>query len=329
MSAEITSAVWGLAPWSDDLLKISGDVERGRAPQIAFDEQLNADFTAYHNSLETAEINYRSGWRSGVRDYFRVIVSGSRGFEDGIQNAPVTRWFDTNTFYRQPTINGPLDYFSGDRHDYYELWLKTTGGLATYQPTFLSPYAFAKLSQRSAEVSEAQALNYVTELYDQLLDSAARQNVTEVLLHEPFAPYHKVDETERNKLGFILSSLARNHPGLGLGVYFSFGDGAGLVRQVAEDDAIQAVGCDLKRTAVDSLPQVGQRFFAGLVDGANTLIDEDADITAGVEQAASVTNAPGITLTHTVDLEFVPRDTALLKVQQIGRVARSFQGGNK
>ncbi|HXE10163.1 MAG TPA: hypothetical protein VN554_01930 [Verrucomicrobiae bacterium] len=323
MSTELTSTVWGIAPWSGELLQVSGDVDRGRANKWDYFSQLTDDFETYFNALREAGIDYCADWSGGRRDYFRATVLNAEGFQDGIHDAPVTRWFNTNTFFRQPTIDGPLsNKLQGiPDHGLLTVFTDGSGPPRTYQPTLLSPYAFARLSARGQGVSEAQADTYVAGLYDELLANIGSQGITHVLFHEPFAPYNEVEESERRRLGHAVGTLAANHPEVEVGVYFSYGDGAEFVRELGEDDRIAAVGCDLQRTPAASLaPLPGHRFLAGVVDGANTLTPDDKDLLPLLESAVEAVGAPEVSVTHTVDLEHVPLRFALEKVAQIGRL---------
>lgn len=327
MSAEITSTAWGLWPWSDNLLQVSGDVGRGRATECDYAEQLDRDVIRHLEAVAEAGIDYVPGdWGGGSLDYLRATVLQADGFEPDIDGAPVTRWFNNNAFFRQPKIEGPLAAAPADRDEEPQLFVEAVGPPGTYQPTLLSPYAFARLSERDADVCEAEALTYATGLYDGLLDTAKQEGVTHVLFHEPFAPYHQVDRREQVGLRHAVGSLAANHPSLEIAVYFSYGDASELVRDVAADDHVAAVGCDLTKTPLAALAPVEQRFLAGIVDGGNTLLEEDAELLARLEAVAAAVGAPEVSITHTVDLERVPQAFALQKIEQLGRVARAARG---
>jgi methionine synthase II (cobalamin-independent) len=288
-------------------------------------EQLDEDSGTYYVELEAADITYRSGdWSGGTSDYFRGIVAGTNGFQDGISQAPVTRRFDTNTFFREPTIEGPLHarQKDGEAVGYPKLIFRVGG--EGYQPTYISPYAFARLAARAEGVSEANAHRYIGELYDQLFDDAVARKVTHVLFNEPYAPYHEVDKNERAILKHAIGNLAANHPSLEVGVFFGFGNGAEFVRDFAADERVAAIGCDLRKTPADELPKLpDHRFLAGVVDGANTLIRNDEEIVAELEAVEAATGSYEISVTHNIDLEFVPRTYALKKIEQIGRVAQA------
>ncbi len=328
LSAEITSTVWGITPWSDELLKISGDVGRGRALESDYWQQYLDDFQNYWDVLEVSGITYRNGdWGGGTKDYFRETVESSYGFEEGVDEAPVTRIFDTNTFYRQPTIAGPLGRKYELWHEPYQIWVENVVPAIDHptvlQPTLLSPYAFSKLANRSDKVSEDTVHRFVDELYSSLLDEISDQRAGHVLFHEPYAPYYQVGPSERAWLRHSIGSLALDHPKLKVGLYFSYGDASEFIADFAKDDRLDALGCDLQKTPIESLPRLpNHRFLAGLVDGANTLLKSDDEIHESLKITANAIRAREVSVTHTVDLEHVPRAYAIEKIKQLGRIGQ-------
>ena len=316
----VSSTVWGIAPWSDELLKISGDVDRGRRPVADLETQLLKDFNDYEQVLQDAAIDFRGdSWSGNSHDYLRDIVQASGGFASGINQAPVTRWFDTNTFYRRPTLQSQPHFYGTDEHPNHS-------GNAFFQPTFLSPYTFARLINRSSGINLTEADGFVGRLYDEVLDEAAERGVQHVLLHEPLAAYNQIDRTERSRLQKLVGRLAANHHALDVGVYFSFGDASEVIRTFADDDRITALGCDLQKTPYTQLPWLpNQRFLAGLIDGANTLLADDDEALLELAQVGVVTGSPELSLTHAIDLEHVPRSAATAKIQQIGRLAAKYK----
>lgn len=325
--SEITSTVWGFAPQSDELLKASGDLHRERIPFEGWLNQVGQDRQAYVGSLKDASITY-SCYESGDGDYLRLTARDVEGFGlHQLAESPVTRWFDTNTFYRQPTIEGELHHL-GRRSGRWPHWPffdqfdQANVGKSHYQATLLSPYSFARLCARSPRVSQGQADRFVLGVYDELLDIAANHEIERVLLHEPYAAYHAVGARESRRLAAGIGDLAVNHPAVEVGVYLSFGNATDLIGELAKVENLAALGCDLIRTPVAGLPRaIPGRFLAGLVDGANTLIDDDTELVTGLETLATTLDVPEISVTHTVDLEHVPFQTALQKVRQLGRIA--------
>jgi methionine synthase II (cobalamin-independent) len=331
--SEITSTVYGIAPWSGELLQASGDIERGRAQEEDYTRQLHADFGIYSGVLESAGIDFRSGdWGGGTEDYLRDISRLFNQQSKGkIKSEELTRWFDTNTFYRQPVLKSWPEKAGFYPHAQYQDWLKLTKSDGQYQPTFLSPYAFAKLAGNGEGVGDDQALELTRELYDQLLAEASfSADIDSVLLHEPFIPYSEGSKEERTEFIKLIGEMAAFHEPLKIGLFFGYGDASDVINEVVEADVpVTAIGADLQKTPLSKIGSVGKRtFLAGLVDGANTLFPLDRTLAAQIEGIAVAQDAAKVSLTHTVDLERVPRRYALQKILQIGRVAALVNGGN-
>lgn len=332
MSKEVTSTIYGAVPWSDNLLNVSGDIRRNREiDESKFTDQLASDRQYNWHVIEESGITYFSDmWEGGKLDYFRDTVKASDGFADDIDSATNARWLNTNTFFRQPDIAGRLSNTKNHRYEKEFDWLDQQESEVMFQPTLVSPYTFSKLSARTEGIGEAKALSYVTGLYDQILASAASRGVRHILLHEPYAAYEQVPSTERKKIIRNLGKLAANHSEIDIGVYFSFGDASKILRDVIDSEVEVSVGCDLQLTPYESLPELSdRRFFAGLVTGDNTLMQSDESIVDELEKFNSNFGPWETSLTHTIDLEYLPQKYALEKIKQIGRVARLVNGAAK
>ncbi len=327
--SEITSTVYGPAPWSGELLTLSGDVRRGRQSADNLLAQTKADFGLYSATMDAAGIDYRSGdWDGQTTDYLRDVAQLFTGFKQNLNEGTLTRWFDTNTFYRQPVIEDVPAQIGFYQHSLYQDWLKLTRSDGEYQPTFLSPYAFAALCGKAEGLDDEQAADFVDILYAQLLAEASDEGVKSVLLHEPFIPYAESSKDERDRFITSIGKVAASNAPLQIGLFFSYGDASQIINEVIEADLpISAIGADLQKTPFDQIAPVrGKIFLAGLVDGANTLFHPEEKLAAQVEKIASSQEAAGISITHTVDFEHLPRRYAIQKIQHIGRVARLVKG---
>ncbi|HEX5796756.1 MAG TPA: hypothetical protein VFX86_00010 [Candidatus Saccharimonadales bacterium] len=323
MSEKLTSTVYGIAPWSAELLQISGDIDRGRKSIKDYSLQYSADFGIYSGVLEAAGIDFRAGdWGGGTDDYLRDIGRLFGRVGKPSETGPVTRWFDTNTFYRQPDIEGFVEQSEHYPHEQYLDWLELNKSAAIYQPTFLSPYSLAKLSAQESGTSEVNALNFAKFAIENLIATSREQGVGHILLHEPFIPYIGGSSEERLKFIEALEEIIVLHTDMDIGLFFSYGDASPVINDVlGRDLAVAVVGCDLQKTPLAKIGPVGKRrFLAGLVDGANTLFHSDQALIAQLLEVTTAQKDAEISLTHTVDLEHVPRRFAIQKIMQIGRV---------
>ena len=100
---QIDAALTGAFPRSERLVAATRDLDRGRTSSEAVEELYRS------TELEVLELEKRLGLSPVTGGYlrwadlFRPIAETWRGFTVG----PVTRWFETNTFYRQPILLAP------------------------------------------------------------------------------------------------------------------------------------------------------------------------------------------------------------------------------
>ncbi|MEK9195897.1 MAG: hypothetical protein AAB914_00855 [Patescibacteria group bacterium] len=327
MSKQITTAVWGTAPWSSELLTLDGDVGRGRASADARDSLVDKEQELFYELLNSQAITTHNNGQLSWPDYLRPIAKLADGFEGDPDTGSVTRWFDTNTFYRQPVISGELSLrdelawsalIAGELSDNYEL-------------TLLSPFAFSELSG-SRGTDPQEKLQHVVGLYSQLFGQLESAGVGKVLLFEPYAPYHQVGVFGAEVLSKTIDQLAEEHPSIDISLYLGYGDPSDIARVLAENKFLDGIGWDIAKTNGQfTVPELSQkRFIAGLVDSSNTHIDQDSGLVDMAEDLVVQINSEEITLTHSVELEHVPPAYAYKKVEQLGRLASNFaQGGTK
>src|SRR5689334_14203947 len=97
---EILSATHGIAPRSDELLKLGTDLEKGRISSEEYELVRDSEIVEWCFVQEDAGIDIREDGKLWWHDHLRNIVKSSHGFAPDIDEAPVTRWFEDNRFYR-------------------------------------------------------------------------------------------------------------------------------------------------------------------------------------------------------------------------------------
>ncbi|MGI0067639.1 MAG: hypothetical protein ACREB9_04355, partial [Thermoplasmata archaeon] len=147
----VRTTLTGPFPRSEELVGATRDLDRGRTTPDALEEiyaRTEAEIVQLEERLGTDRIT--AGYLRWA-DLFRPISESWGGFAVG----PVTRWFETNTFYRQPILRAPPE--------------RTPGAIAQRLPPPIrgpaarralvvlpGPYTLAGLLEnRSGETSEA------------------------------------------------------------------------------------------------------------------------------------------------------------------------------
>ena len=297
---ELKAYAPGIYPRSDALVQATRDLDRGRVTQEAVDEQLERDFRELVAVQEQAGLALLSDGMLGWQDPFRPLAERS----DGLDARPLTRFLDTNTFYRavlvdgEPRLQDPVpapDLPAGS-------WLATLP----------SPLAFARATGGEA-APQALAANVLAPQ----IEAYAQAGCALVVLADPFV----AREGGIQELLFSLGELPQQTP---LALQLPFGDAEPVLAQLAEAP-VAAIGVDFYATRVDAVPEeYPKEIMAGVVDSRSSALESPTEIGGFVEQLAERKPA-GLSLSMNGDLQFVPEPIAREKIARLGRSQTALQ----
>lgn len=296
---ELKAYAPGIYPRSDALVQATRDLDRGRVTQEVVDEQLERDFRELVAVQEQAGLALLSDGMLAWQDPFRPLAERS----DGLDARPLTRFLDTNTFYRavlvdgEPRLQDPVpapDLPAGS-------WLATLP----------SPLAFARATGGEA-APQALAANVLAPQ----IEAYAQAGCALVVLADPFV----AREGGIQELLFSLGEL----PQTPLALQLPFGDAEPVLAQLAEAP-VAAIGVDFYATRVDAVPEeYPKEIMAGVVDSRSSALDSPTEIAGFVEQLAERKPA-GLSLSVNGDLQFVPEPIAREKIARLGRSQTALQ----
>jgi 5-methyltetrahydropteroyltriglutamate--homocysteine methyltransferase len=89
----------GIYPRSEALVQATRDLDRGRTTAEAVDEQVQRDLDELVRVQQEAGLDLLADGMLRWQDLFRPLLEAGEGLEPG----PLTRFLDTNSFYRAPT----------------------------------------------------------------------------------------------------------------------------------------------------------------------------------------------------------------------------------
>jgi 5-methyltetrahydropteroyltriglutamate--homocysteine methyltransferase len=249
---------------------------------------------------EEAGLTILSDGMLGWQDLFRPLAVRS----DGLDARPLTRFLDTNTFYRAVLIDGkprlrdplPAPDLPAGR------WLATLP----------SPLAFSRAAR-----GEASAETLAAGVLAPQIESFAEAGCALVVLSDPFlAREQGVEE--------LLRSLAELPGDVPLVLQLPFGDAGPLFSDLAEAP-VQAVAVDFYATSVDALPEAyPKEIVAGVIDSRSSALEDPAEITRFVE-GLSQRRPAGLSVSVNGDLQFVPERIAREKILRLGRARSPLQ----
>jgi len=289
----------GIYPRSEALVQATRDLDRGRTSAEAVAEQTRRDVDELVSVQRDAGLSLLSDGLLGWQDIFRPLAEAA----EGLDARPLTRFLDTNTFYRavlvdgRPRLSSPLpapDLPAGE-------WVGTLP----------SPLAFARAAN---DAVSARAL--AADVLAPQIQAWTEAGAGLIVLSEPFA-------AREGEAGELLSALAELPAAAPLALQLPFGDAAALLPALA-DAPVAAIGVDFYATSLDAVPSgYPKEILAGVLDARSSALESSDEIARFAESLAARAPA-GVALTPNGDLQFVPESIAREKLARLGRASTTL-----
>jgi 5-methyltetrahydropteroyltriglutamate--homocysteine methyltransferase len=286
----------GIYPRSEALVQATRDLERGRTSPEAVAEQEQRDFQELVSVQRAAGLSFLSDGMLAWQDLFRPLADAA----EGLDARPLTRFLDTNTFYRAVLVGGephlatPLpapDLPAGE-------WVGTLP----------SPLAFARAAR-----DEVSAQKLAANVLAPQIAAWAGAGAAMIVLSDPFL-------AREGGAGELLAALGELPEGVPLSLQLPFGDASSLLPALA-DAPVAAIGVDFYSTSVNALPQAYPReIHAGVLDARSSAPESPDEIARFVEELLAREPA-GLALVPNGDLQFVPEPIARQKLTRLGQAS--------
>ena len=290
----------GIYPRSDALVQATRDLDRGRTSPDVVEERFASELEELVAVQERAGLDLLSDGMLRWQDLFRPLVDSSQGLDA----RPLTRFLDTNTFYRAVLVKGEPRL----REPLAPPELPAARWLATLP----SPLAFARAAggMVSAQALAANVLAPQIEAY-------ASAGCALLVLSDPFvARDGGVDE--------LVAALREVPDSVPLALQLPFGDAALVLERLA-DAPIDAIGVDFYATGLDGVPDdFPKEIVAGVVDSRSSVLEDPDEVVRFAEDLLQ-RNPVGISLSVNGDLQFVPEPIAREKVARLGRARAALR----
>ena len=284
----------GIYPRSEALVQATRDLDRGRTTQEAVDEQVERDVRELVSAQERAGLALLSDGLLRWQDLFRPLAERS----EGLDARPLTRFLDTNTFYRAVLVDGeprltealPAPDLPAGK------WLATLP----------APAAFSR-----AAGGEASAQALAADVLAPQMQAYAEAGCARIVLADPFL----ARDGHAGEAVAALSELPQEVP---LVLQLPFGDAGPVLGQLA-DAPVEAIGVDFYSTSLDGVPEgYPMEIMAGVIDSRSSALEDPAQITAFLGDLLERKPA-GLSLSVNGDLQFVPEAIAREKIARLGR----------
>jgi 5-methyltetrahydropteroyltriglutamate--homocysteine methyltransferase len=301
---EIKAHTPGIYARSEELVQETRDLERGRTTEEAVQEQREADLRSFLDAQREAGLDYLSDGLLDWQDIFRPFDEAALGLEPG----PLTRFLNTNTFYRAPAVTGEAPRLVEPLGEPYFRIADLPGG--SWVATLPSPHALAV-----SAAGELEPWTVAEGVLGPQIRWLAENGCAMVVLQETA---HFGGGIDIYPLSDALDALQSPLP---VALQFPFGDPGDFMGELVELD-VEAIGVDFYATDLEALPRpFPKTLLAGVVDARNSLLEEPEEMAKFGRQLLEELDGD-LHLVPNGDLQFVPEKIARQKVLRLGEAAR-------
>lgn len=305
-------------PRPEEIVTASREFDRGRVTS----EQLADLYRSWTRKVlaieKELEFTTVLGGLLPQQDLFRPFSEETPGLEVG----PLTRWFETNTFFRQPIVNAPPQWAPGAFARHLPLQ-DLVGSKLPPRVILPGPYTFSGLADNRTDLSREELARRWSELLALEVHDLAAHGVRSFQVQEPLLV---VDPPSLDEQGWVERAFEPLAPALSqvesiLWTYF--GDGAPVLPLLAALP-FETVGVDLCDTDPAKLTELptGKGLGLGCLDSRTTLVEDPHDIAALVQQLDARLQPSEILLGPGVSLELVPWEVAEKKLRVLPEVRK-------
>ncbi|MGD0588228.1 MAG: hypothetical protein ABSA63_05475 [Thermoplasmata archaeon] len=319
----VRAGLTGPFPRSEALVTATRDFDRGRTSA----DSLEALFARTEG--EVVALEHRLGFDETTAGYlrwpdlFRPFAETWEEFTVG----PLTRWLETNTFYRQPILLAPPG--------------RTPGAIASRLPPPLhdasakarvllpGPYSFAVMLDNRSGETESALIHRLGRLLGEEVKELRGRGFTTFLFSEPQLVVRPPEgpRAEAVVAGYRAVEAALNG---GTSIVWTYGADARPAFPLLDRLPVSAVGFDLAETEVDHLPAGPSRLGLGLgvIDPRTTLEEDPAEVARVVRAAHARRPAPTVWLGPGGPLDLLPWEPAVRKLHVLPAVRRALTEGS-
>ena len=286
----------GIYPRSEALVQATRDLDRGRTTQEAVDEQVARDLADLVAAQQQAGLDLLADGMLRWQDLFRPLLEAA----DGLENGALTRFLDTNTFFRAPhaTTGTPKPATALD-----ERYIAPLPGPRLV--TLPSPFALAQGTGVTVQTMATEVLKPALEGLEADL----------VVLSEPFLGRGGTASPE--ELAGPLEALSG---GPKLALQLTFCDARPLLERGLAELPVDAIGIDFYGTHLTDVPKgIDKLLLAGVVDARSSTLEEPRELAEFAQRLEQEREVDQIALVPNGDLQFVSQPIAFEKLERLGK----------
>jgi 5-methyltetrahydropteroyltriglutamate--homocysteine methyltransferase len=320
MKTTVVGAYPKISDEHQDLRRALHRLDRGELDEAGIAGQLDLTTAWAIGEIEAAWVDVVNDGQVRWDDLLAPFAKSWRNCERG----PLERFYDNNTYFRQPVISGPIE--SDGRTLVADFAKAKAIATRDLKAAICGPLTFATLTAQDTHYRDLAARTLaVADALASELRGVRAAGATLVDVEEPALAAHP-EHVDLARAAFERLAKA----GVALALYPYFFPSTDLVEALASFPVAQ-VGLDVRSRersaeAIDRLGAVKQIVVLGIVDARNTRVETPRELGELVEAALKHVPADRLWLSPTTGLEYLPHDVAVRKLGALTDAARSLGG---
>ncbi len=323
---EIELSLTGSHARAETTIQATQDWERGRVDSASLSAAFREDCDELVDLQRKAGADYISDGQltTAWQDFLRPITNGFAGVKKGA----MVRWYNTNTFYYTPIVEGEIS------SDGQAIWKKLEhrfvkgGKLRVAVP---DPLTFAELAEdRYYGEGEDKLLFAYAEALNAEVRTLEKKGVSYVQFSSPalVARFRKkpLSEEGLERVGEAIR-VAKKGTSVRTGFHTYFGDASPYIPQIFDLIPTNDIGLDFTQTDADALTPTTKGIIAGVSDARTTYLEGVEELKDHVQTIIERTGSRRVTLAPSADLRYIPRVSADEKLRRLGALKQELTEG--
>ena len=281
-------------------------IESTRLYDKTLREQFNKEKTRLLRIQSKNKFNYITDPLIDWDDNIRPFTDNLKGIEKG----PLTRYYENNTFYRQPIITNKIT--TSGKILKNNICFDLFSDKSKSKIDILDPFTFYDLSANEFYKSEEEAINAFADIIKKELNSI-KKDIELIQFNAPSLARVK----EKEQLDIIRKAMVKILKGLDVTTCLNlWGSDVSDTLETFQDFPVDIIGIDFTTSKIDKFDQIdiNKGLACGLIDAKNTKMEKTSEIIRELKNIKELFKPTSLAVIPSWDFEFIPETFACKKL---------------
>ena len=281
-------------------------IESTRLYDKTLRKQFNKEKTRLLKIQSKNRFNYITDPLIDWDDNIRPFTDNLKGIEKG----PLTRYYENNTFYRQPIITNKIT--TSGKILKNNICFNLFSDKSKSKIDILDPFTFYDLSANEFYKSEEEAINAFADIIKKELNSI-KKDIELIQFNAPSLARVK----EKEQLDIIRKAMVKIVKGLDVTTCLNlWGSDVSDTLEVFQDFPVDIIGIDFTTSKIDKFDQIdiNKGLACGLIDAKNTKMEKTSEIIRELKNIKELFKPTSLAVIPSWDFEFIPETFACKKL---------------